>query len=91
MKTSPNSYKPICLRVTEEEFNYITQQSGDMNISTNSYIKKKLLNDAEGCKIQLDQIMQLIPRLYYLISKVEDSSLRHELNAVGGQICQCLK
>lgn len=90
MNSSPNEHKSICLRVTTEEYDYITQQAKDMKLSTNTYIKKRIFENS-GCRTQFDRIMQMIPVLYTTIDAVSDAAIRQELRELGGQICQCLK
>lgn len=90
MNSVSNKNKLIHLRVTTEEYDYITQQANDMKLSANTYIKKRIF-DNTGCRTQLDRIMQLIPVLHTTIDAVSDTSVRQELRELGGQICQCLK
>lgn len=91
MKVRDNEQKQICLRVTSDEYTHIVQQAEHMKMPISRYLKKKIFASGTGCAEQLDQIMQLIPILQTTIDEVEDTSVRQELRALGGQICQCLK
>lgn len=86
-----NTYKPIYIRVKPEEYNYISQQAKSMNLSINTYGKKRLLDSTKGCGTQLDRIVQLIPGIYAKIDQIKDIAIRNELKREVGQICQLLK
>ena len=92
MKTASNSnYKPIFIRVNQEEYNNILQQAECMSLSINRYAKKRLLDKPGGCRTQLDYIMRLIPRIYAKIDQIEDITVRTELEKEVSQICQYLR
>ena len=88
---SNKSIKPICIRVKPEEYTYISQQAKSMNLSINTYGKKRLLDSTKECGTQLDRIVQLIPCIYAQIDQIEDASIRNELKKEVGKICQFLK
>lgn len=89
MKTTKQ--RQICIRVTPEEYDYISQQAEHMKIPASRYIKKKIFDTNAGRTEQYDRIMQLIPVLQTTIDEVKDTSVRQELRALGGQICQYLR
>ena len=91
MKASQITHKSIPLRISIEDYNYIAEQARKMNVSMNTYIKKKVLDNSGGCQTQFDQIMQLVPILQTTIDEVKDTAVRQELRELGGRICQCLK
>ena len=96
MKSTSNSnnnkkYKSIYIRVKPEEYNYIAQQAKNMNLSINTYGKKRLLDTAKGCRTQFDRIVQLIPSIYAKIDQIENIAIRNELKEEVSQICQFLK
>lgn len=91
MKAENNKQKQICIRFTADEYAHIIQRAGHMKIPISRYIKKKIFDSSAGCTEQFDRIMQLIPVLQTTIDEVKDASVRQELRALGGQICQNLK
>ena len=91
MKIGNSIQKQICLRVTEDEYTHIAQHAEHMKMPISKYVKKKIFDSGAGCTEQFDRIMQLIPVLHTTIDEVEDTSVRQQLRALVGQICQYLK
>lgn len=95
MMTSSSGRKPIKksikIEVTNEEHQYISQLASEMSVSIRRYVTMKTLDDASGSDMRCRKIMQLMPEFYGLAEQVEDMHTRHELIAIGGAICRCLK
>ena len=83
--------KTIKIELTEEEYEQISAQAGQMKLSLRKYAKMRVLDQELGPDMRCRQIMQLMPLFYIATNRVTDSNARQELWNVGGQICRCLK
>ena len=81
----------VSIRMTPEKYNYIKEQAKSMSLSINSYCTKRLFDETGGCRAQFDCIMRLIPRIYTLVDRIEDITVRTELEKEVSQICQYLR
>jgi hypothetical protein len=85
-----NRSKKLTITLSDNEYQYIKDQSQICNMSINAYAKRKILDRADTIYLQ-KEATAVMAGLYDLEMKTEDMQVRKWLRKYGDDLCHCLK
>ena len=85
-----NRSKKLTITLSDNEYQYIKDQSQICNMSINAYAKRKLLDRTDTIYLQ-KEATAIMTGLYDLEMKTEDMQVRKRLRKYGDDLCHCLK
>ena len=88
---SSKTIRTLRIDLTSEQYQNLKEQAEQQKRTLKDYTALKLTGDTKGVQLLSDQIMQIMPAFYNLVSEVENESVRNELMDFGGAICRYLK
>lgn len=85
-----NKTRKITFSLSEDDYQYIKEQSQLCNMSINAYVKRKALDRTDTIYFQ-KEASEIMARLYDLSVKTEDLYARDQMRKYGDRLCRCIK
>ena len=85
-----NKSKKLTISISDNDYQYIKDQSQLCNMSINAYVRRKLLDRTDTIYLQ-KEATAVMAGLYDLSIKTEDLHARKWLRKYGDDLCHCLK